>query len=92
MRGRRRQFNCIPVSSSEEDDMKWALLGIAVWVLAFLFVLVLMRMASDQDRAAQAEERAMIQSRALLARLSAARGASRVAAEREVDGEPRIAA
>ena len=33
--------------------MDWILLGIVAWVLGALFVVVLMRMAGDQDRAAR---------------------------------------
>ena len=31
----------------------WILLGVVGWLLGLLFVMVLMRMASDQDRAAR---------------------------------------
>jgi hypothetical protein len=31
----------------------WIVLGLAAWVLGFLFVLVLMRMSGEQDRAAR---------------------------------------
>ena len=39
--------------------LAWILLGLVGWTLGFLFVLVLMRMAADQDRAARHEERLM---------------------------------
>ncbi len=35
----------------------WILLGIVAWVLGALFVLILMRMAGDQDRDARHQER-----------------------------------
>jgi hypothetical protein len=34
-------------------ELGWIELGLVVWVLALLFVLILMRMAGDQDRAAR---------------------------------------
>lgn len=34
----------------------WIIGGLLVWTLGILFVLALMRMASDQDRAARHEE------------------------------------
>lgn len=34
-------------------DLDWILLGLIGWVLGFLFVLALMRVAGDQDRAAR---------------------------------------
>ncbi len=37
--------------------MQWALLGLVLWGLLFLFVHALMRMASSQDRAARRAER-----------------------------------
>ena len=33
--------------------LTWILLGLALWIIGFGFVLVLMRMASDEDRAAR---------------------------------------
>jgi hypothetical protein len=76
--------------------MQWVLLGIVGWVLGVGFVLVLMRMASDQDRAALEEERAiraMIESRELLERLVAGcRASPGIVAERELDGDPRVTA
>lgn len=39
--------------------LTWILLGIVGWTLGLSFVLVLMRMAGDQDRAARHEERMM---------------------------------
>ena len=35
----------------------WIVLGIVGWALGFLFVMILMRMASDEDRAARHEEK-----------------------------------
>ena len=35
----------------------WIALGIVGWALGFLFVMILMRMASDEDRAARHEEK-----------------------------------
>ena len=43
-------------------DGKWILLGVFAWVLGVLFVIVLMRMAGDQDRAARRAEKSMRQS------------------------------
>jgi hypothetical protein len=37
--------------------MEWVVLGIVGWVLGFLFVLVLMRIAGDGDRAARHAQR-----------------------------------
>jgi hypothetical protein len=37
----------------------WILLGIVVWVLGALFVMVLMRMAGDQDRAARHSQKSV---------------------------------
>ena len=34
-------------------DWGWILLGVVVWALCLLVVLVLLRMAGDQDRAAR---------------------------------------
>jgi hypothetical protein len=36
--------------------LTWILGGLIVWTLGILFVLALMRMASDQDQAARREE------------------------------------
>jgi hypothetical protein len=36
--------------------LTWIIGGLSVWTLGILFVLALMRMASDQDRAARHEE------------------------------------
>ena len=36
--------------------LTWIVGGLLIWTLGFLFLLVLMRMASDQDRAARHEE------------------------------------
>jgi hypothetical protein len=35
----------------------WIVLGLVAWMLGFLFVLALMRMAGDEDRAALQQER-----------------------------------
>lgn len=37
--------------------LTWILLGLALWSLGFGFVMVLMQMASDEDRAARHIER-----------------------------------
>jgi hypothetical protein len=37
--------------------LSWILLGIVGWTLGVLFVLVLVRMAGDQDRAARHEQK-----------------------------------
>ena len=37
--------------------MTWTLVGLALWIVGFGFVMVLMRMAGDEDRAARHEER-----------------------------------
>lgn len=39
--------------------LTWIMLGLLVWVLGMGFVLVLMRMSSDEDRAARHVEREM---------------------------------
>jgi hypothetical protein len=38
-------------------DLSWILLGLVGWALGLVFVLVLMRMAGDQDRAARHEQK-----------------------------------
>jgi len=38
-------------------DITWVVVGLAGWALALLFVLVLMRMAGQQDRAARHNEK-----------------------------------
>ena len=38
-------------------SLGWILLAIVGWLLGLLFVLVLMRMAGDQDRAARHEQK-----------------------------------
>jgi hypothetical protein len=38
-------------------DLTWILLGLIGWGLALLFVLALMRMAGDQDRAARHQQK-----------------------------------
>ena len=40
-------------------DWGWILLGVVVWVLCLLVVLVLMRMAGDQDRAARHAQKSL---------------------------------
>jgi len=40
-----------------ELSLVWIMLGVVGWLLGLLFVLVLMRMAGDQDRAARHEEK-----------------------------------
>jgi hypothetical protein len=46
-------------AASERMDVSWILLGLIFWTLGFLFVLALMRMAGDQDRAARHEQKRM---------------------------------
>ena len=41
---------------AEAQMLTWIVGGVLLWTLGFLFLLVLMRMASDQDRAARHEE------------------------------------
>lgn len=36
--------------------LTWIVVGLVGWTLGFLFLLALMRMSSDQDRAARHEE------------------------------------
>ena len=38
-------------------SLGWILLGLVGWLLGLLFVLVLMRMAGDQDRVARHEQK-----------------------------------
>jgi hypothetical protein len=38
-------------------SLSWILLGLVGWALGLLFLLTLMRMAGDQDRAARHEQR-----------------------------------
>ena len=38
-------------------DLSWIMLGVVGWTLGLAFVLVLMRMAGDQDRAARHEQK-----------------------------------
>jgi len=40
--------------------MTWIVLGFVVWVLVALCTLILMRMTSDQDRAARRDEKLLI--------------------------------
>ncbi len=40
--------------------MDWILLGLVAWVLGVAFVLILLRMAGDQDRAARHAEKEII--------------------------------
>jgi len=37
--------------------LTWIISGLVSWTLGFLFVMVLMRMAGDEDRAARHEEK-----------------------------------
>jgi hypothetical protein len=46
-------------------DIGWILLGLVVWALAALFVMVLMRMAGDQDRVARRTESDLLPKRDL---------------------------
>jgi len=36
--------------------MTWTLAGLVLWIVGFSFVMVLMRIAGDEDRAARHEE------------------------------------
>ena len=38
-------------------DLSWIVLGLVGWALGFLVVMVLMRMAGEQDRAARHEQK-----------------------------------
>ena len=38
-------------------SLAWIMLGVVGWLLGLLFVLVLMHMAGDQDRAARHEQK-----------------------------------
>ena len=38
-------------------NLSWIMLGLVGWALGLLFVIVLMRMAGDQDRAARHEQK-----------------------------------
>lgn len=38
-------------------DMTWILLGVLGWALALVFLLILMRMAGQQDRSARHEQK-----------------------------------
>ena len=40
-------------------SLAWIVLGLVAWLLGLLFVLVLMRMAGDQDRAARHAQKRM---------------------------------
>jgi hypothetical protein len=40
-------------------QLSWIVLGVVGWVLGLIVVLVLMRIAGDQDRAARREEKRM---------------------------------
>jgi len=46
-----------PASGAQNVNLTWILLGALCWGLAFAFVLVLMQMSRDQDRAARREQR-----------------------------------
>jgi hypothetical protein len=39
--------------------LTWILSGLALWIVGFGFVMVLMRMASDEDRGSRRIERSM---------------------------------
>jgi len=39
--------------------LTWIVLGLIGWIAGFAFVLILMHMAGDQDRAARHEERSI---------------------------------
>jgi hypothetical protein len=39
--------------------LNWIAMGLIGWAAGFVFVLILMRMAGDQDRAARHEEKMM---------------------------------
>ena len=39
--------------------LTWILLGLALWSIGFGFVMILMRMASDEDRGSRHIERSM---------------------------------
>ena len=38
-------------------DLSWIILGLVGWALGFLFVMVLMRMSGDEDRAARHQQK-----------------------------------
>jgi hypothetical protein len=38
-------------------NLNWIVLGLVAWALGLLFVLVLMKMSGDQDRAARHEQK-----------------------------------
>ncbi len=40
-------------------DIGWILLALVGWALGLLFLMILMRMAGDQDRAARHEQKRM---------------------------------
>jgi Tfp pilus assembly protein PilX len=46
-------------------DGGWILIGVVVWVLVALFVVVLMRMAADQDRVARRTEQRLLSTKDL---------------------------
>ena len=47
----------LPNGERANLSLGWIMLGVVGWLLGLLFVLVLMRMASDQDRAARHEQK-----------------------------------
>jgi hypothetical protein len=55
----RNQKHFLPGSRSEVEMLGWIFLGFVGWVAGFLFLMALMRMASDQERAAHREENLM---------------------------------
>ncbi len=48
---------CLSTAAGPPMNWDWILLGIVAWVLGALFVLILMRMAGDQDRDARHQEK-----------------------------------
>jgi hypothetical protein len=44
-------------SGGGDMNLGWIMLGLVGWALGLLFVLTLMRMAGDQDRAARHEQK-----------------------------------
>ena len=45
--------------SVEAAMLTWILLGLALWIVGFGFVMVLMRMAGDEDRGSRRIERSI---------------------------------
>lgn len=44
-------------TAGRQVSLSWIMLGLVGWALGLMFVLVLMRMAGDQDRAARHEQK-----------------------------------